>query len=887
MSERSHLSLTHLSDRLPFAQVRELARAGVTIVSGVGNSGPGWGTLLNPADDALVIGVSGMRPSGRLAAYASRGPTLWELPHGASRMGVDVVTHGEFWAARPSGGCQLQWGTSVACPVVVGVLALLLSSLTPTQRAALRSPAALKQALHQSSSRMPGRSHLEQGGGELRPHALHEAMLRFAPHLSALPPSLDLLDCPYMAPHCDANLYAGASPLAFNLTLLDSYAASGTLARAPSWHESSATSSEGAGAAPSPILDVSFAMSGRFDGGVSFLGVAIAVRPGAAAWEGVVSGEIRVDLVAGGEAPPPSGLGRAGGGGVEAMPVDGETPAEKDGADGADGTTPRTMLAPVAGRSVLVPVRVRVVATPPRRRRLLLDLYHSSAYPNGFFPTDDLERHATELMDTRGDHPHTNFRRLATALRHAGFHVELLTSDARSFDASSYAALLLLDPEEGWMAGEAAKLVEDVTSRGLGLIVAADWHDPLIMQRLFYRDELAALDHHCGSGGANVPALNALLAPLGLGLRSHAFAGSFSVDGRRVRYRSGSALAMAPAGTLVLSASLRRVPAAAILPVAGSEEAAAAETAAKAAAEAVAEAVAEEELAAQRQASAALRARGGDEQELGVWPPLASGAAVERVPFLAYHVPTPAASASASASSSASASGGFVLLLGDSSCLEDDDEEEATRPADARPDARPDSAHQDAPGNCRFLLSEILTAALRPADKASSAGHAAAVLESAGRPAVLRRAERLRQAYRSREDTPEMGPLSAATTATTATVSSSAEGAEVAEDAQQRRQLSVAQLEAFHSSSRVWALRSGCRASSASCTLPLVPPPVWRRAGMGVTLSPGGSVLAWWAITWPGWASLLAMGVCAMAARARRRGMARARRRASGETRTL
>ena len=146
-------------------QVRELARAGITIVSGVGNSGPGWGSLLNPADDALVIGVSGLLPSGRkLAPYASRGPTLWELPHGAGRMGVDVAAPGEFWAARsyPPGGCQYQWGTSVACPVVVGVLALLLSSLPPAQRAVLRSPVALKQALHASSERLSGASYLEQ-----------------------------------------------------------------------------------------------------------------------------------------------------------------------------------------------------------------------------------------------------------------------------------------------------------------------------------------------------------------------------------------------------------------------------------------------------------------------------------------------------------------------------------------------------------------------------------------------------------------------------------------------------------------------------------------------------------------------------------------------------
>ena len=45
---------------------------------------------------------------------------------------------------------------------LVGVLALLLSSLPPAQRAVLRSPVALKQALHASSERLSGASYLEQ-----------------------------------------------------------------------------------------------------------------------------------------------------------------------------------------------------------------------------------------------------------------------------------------------------------------------------------------------------------------------------------------------------------------------------------------------------------------------------------------------------------------------------------------------------------------------------------------------------------------------------------------------------------------------------------------------------------------------------------------------------
>ena len=86
-------------------------------------------------------------------------------------------------------------------------------------------------------------------------------------------------------------------------------------------------------------------------------------------------------------------------------------------------------------------------------------------------------------MDWNGDHPHTNFRSLHGALRRAGFHVEALAGNFSSFDASRYGALLLVDPEEPYHPAEARKLVEDVTRRGLGLLVAADWHDPALMRQ--------------------------------------------------------------------------------------------------------------------------------------------------------------------------------------------------------------------------------------------------------------------------------------------------------------------------------------------------------------------------------------------------------------------
>ena len=65
------------ADRPFMRKVDEVVAANVVIVSGIGNSGPMWGTLMNPADQPDVIGVGGVDDEGRLADFSSRGMTSW------------------------------------------------------------------------------------------------------------------------------------------------------------------------------------------------------------------------------------------------------------------------------------------------------------------------------------------------------------------------------------------------------------------------------------------------------------------------------------------------------------------------------------------------------------------------------------------------------------------------------------------------------------------------------------------------------------------------------------------------------------------------------------------------------------------------------------------
>lgn len=68
---------------LPFVdKVWELTANRVIMVSAIGNDGPLYGTLNNPADQMDVIGVGGINFEDQIAKFSSRGMTTWELPQG-------------------------------------------------------------------------------------------------------------------------------------------------------------------------------------------------------------------------------------------------------------------------------------------------------------------------------------------------------------------------------------------------------------------------------------------------------------------------------------------------------------------------------------------------------------------------------------------------------------------------------------------------------------------------------------------------------------------------------------------------------------------------------------------------------------------------------------
>ncbi len=141
----------------PFVdKVWEMSANGIIMISAIGNDGPLYGTLNNPADQMDVIGVGGTDFAHNIAKFSSRGMTTWELPAGYGRVKPDIVSYGS--SVRGSGiysGCRTLSGTSVASPVVAGVVTLLYSTV-PEEKRHFVNPASMKQALMHGAKRIDG-----------------------------------------------------------------------------------------------------------------------------------------------------------------------------------------------------------------------------------------------------------------------------------------------------------------------------------------------------------------------------------------------------------------------------------------------------------------------------------------------------------------------------------------------------------------------------------------------------------------------------------------------------------------------------------------------------------------------------------------------------------
>lgn len=184
-------------------------------------------------------------------------------------------------------------------------------------------------------------------------------------------------------------------------------------------------------------------------------------------------------------------------------------------------------------------LKLKVVSTPPRSKRVLWDQFHSIKYPPGYIPRDSMDTH-NDILDWNGDHLHTNFHNVYNMLRDAGYYVETLGSPYTCFDARQYGTLLLIDLEDEYFQEEIEKLRDDVMNYGLGLAVFAEWYNVHTMVRMrFFYDNTRSWWTPV-TGGANIPAINDLLAPFGIAFGDKILNGHFLVGGEQSLYSYGA-----------------------------------------------------------------------------------------------------------------------------------------------------------------------------------------------------------------------------------------------------------------------------------------------------------------------------------------------------------
>lgn len=97
--------------------------AGIVPVFSIGNSGPACGTAGSPGDSGAVIGVGSLMKR-ELSRFSSRGPTQ------DGRVKPDLSAPGDLILSAWSTGdddYNVISGTSMACPHVVGAVAILLA----------------------------------------------------------------------------------------------------------------------------------------------------------------------------------------------------------------------------------------------------------------------------------------------------------------------------------------------------------------------------------------------------------------------------------------------------------------------------------------------------------------------------------------------------------------------------------------------------------------------------------------------------------------------------------------------------------------------------------------------------------------------------------------
>jgi hypothetical protein len=112
--------------------VRQWLALGIVPVFAAGNTGPGRGTIVSPADYPESLAVGAVDADGAVAPFSARGPVVWSDPDGQGPAAGTPLTKPDLAApgvgivsTAAGGGLVAYSGTSMAAPHVAGAAALI------------------------------------------------------------------------------------------------------------------------------------------------------------------------------------------------------------------------------------------------------------------------------------------------------------------------------------------------------------------------------------------------------------------------------------------------------------------------------------------------------------------------------------------------------------------------------------------------------------------------------------------------------------------------------------------------------------------------------------------------------------------------------------------
>ncbi|OAF69513.1 hypothetical protein A3Q56_02734 [Intoshia linei] len=525
-------------DKIFVSKITEMIKRGVIIVCAVGNEGPTFGTINNPADLIYTIGVGSTNYDGKISPFSSRGMTLGELSDGGyGRVKPDVVTFGEciFSLVIKNGKyqCTSKNGTSFTAPVITSIISLAISAYSKNSINYLSqycnfnnivSPelfnklkcvnfifnaAFAKQLLISSAKKLDNYSMFEQGAGLVVPNQVIDALLTMEPHISAFPNIIDWLGCPYYWPFCSQPLYYSSQTVIVNITIINSISIKSKIYN----------------------YDVKNVQNGQY------LDVKVKHSSEIYPYFGYLSMEIQINQ------------------NITSVLIETEVVVCIEGiyVSSSDYSTDTNYR-----RNITISLKIQTVETPPRSKRILIDQYHQISYPNYNIPSDHFDFSSndnSDIFDSFCDHIHTNFKGFYGYLRGNGYYVESFYQKKINFNPQLYSVLILIDVEREFSKIEMNKLYGFVNENGLSIFLFSEWYNNDILKRLKFTEDYGK-SKKFDLPGSNLVSYNNLLARWGIMLDDVVISGNFSYNGEIVHINSGGSILMYPQYSYIITSRM-------------------------------------------------------------------------------------------------------------------------------------------------------------------------------------------------------------------------------------------------------------------------------------------------------------------------------------------